>query len=136
MAASTPVATASLDVYAASLTFTGGLSGTVSGAQAPVGGSSNACGGGAVDVNVVFKGQNWGLNASASPYNGPGQYATGSGFSLLIASPTNDFWFATAGAATYSTGKALSIDVDVTNMMAGPGEPGSVAHITGTFSCG
>ena len=121
---------------AASLTFTGGLSGTVSGAQAPVGGSSNACGSGAVDVNVVFKGQNWGFNASASPFHGPGQYAAGSGFSLLIASPTNDLWFATGGTATYNSDKSLSIDVDVTNMMAGPGEPGSVAHIAGMFSCG
>lgn len=75
----------------------------------------------------------WNLGASADPYHGPGQYKVSSGFSLLLSSPSDDIWFSTAGTATYTDDKTLSVNVDITNGMA-PGLPD--AHISGSFSCG
>ncbi len=125
------------DVYAASLTFTGGLSGKVSGAQAPPSGASNACGSGSIDIGIVLNGQDWALDASASAFHGAGQYKAGLGseFDLMMWSPTNDIWTTTAGSATYNDGKSLHLDVDVTNLMAGPGEPNSTGHVSGSMSC-
>lgn len=136
--AATPSPSKSLDVYAASLVFTGGLSGNVSGAQVPPSQASHACGGGTVDVDVTLNGQVYALNASASAFHGPGQYKAGLGneFNLMIWSPTNDIWTTTSGSATYKDDKSLTIDADVTNMMAGPGEPNSIAHVSGSMSCG
>jgi hypothetical protein len=66
------------------------------------------------------------------PYRGPVQYKAGTEFELLMISPSNDYWFSTAGTATYRDGKSLSIDVDMTNGMA-PGVP--IAHVSGSLSC-
>ncbi len=136
--AATTSPSTSLDVYAASLVFTGGLSGKVNGAQAPPSQASHACGGGSVDVDVTLGGQVYALNGSASAFHGPGQYKAGLGseFNLMIWSPTNDIWTTTSGSATYKDDKSLAIDADLTNLMAGPGEPNSTAHVSGSMSCG
>jgi hypothetical protein len=133
----TPSSAKSVDTYAARLTFAGGLSGNVTGAQAPPSGSSNACGAGSIDVEVVLNGQNWALDATASAFHGPGEYKAGLGseFDLMMWSPTNDIWTTTAGSATYSDDKSLHLDVDVTNLMVGAGDPHSTAHVSGSISC-
>ncbi len=133
-AAATPSEAASTASYAASLTFTGGISATVNRAQAPQGGASNSCGNGTVDVDIVIKGRVWSLQASADTYRGPGQYKVGSGFSVMIHAPDDDLWFSTGGTATYNDDKSLSVDLTVTNLMV-PGGPGSTAHISGSFGC-
>jgi hypothetical protein len=129
-AIATPPAKAPTGVYAANLTFTGGLSGTVTEATGQSGGGS--CGGGAIKVDIPFDGGNWSLGASASSYHGPGQYKVPDAASLLLSAPNYDIWFSTAGTATYKDDKTLSLDVDMTNGMA-PGVP--VAHLSGTLSC-
>jgi hypothetical protein len=116
--------------YSANLTFTGGLSATVTQATGQSGGGS--CGGGAIKVDISLDGGNWTLGASAGSYHGPGQYKVPDGASLLLSAPNYDIWFSTAGTVTYRDDKTLSLDVDMTNGMA-PGVP--VAHLSGTLSC-
>jgi len=129
-AISTPPSKASAGGYSANLTFSGGLSGTVTQATAQSGNGS--CGGGAIKVEISLNGGDWSLGASAGPYHGPGQYKVPDGASLLLIAPTYDIWFSTAGTATYADDKTLSLDVDMTNGMA-PGVP--VAHLSGSLSC-
>jgi hypothetical protein len=97
--------------------------------------SSSACGVGTIDVGIVVKGQVWSLSATVNGYHGPGRYS-GSDFNLMLSSPGFDIWTSTSGAATYSANTSLSIDVGMTDLMAGPGEPGATAHISGSLSCG
>jgi len=133
--APTPSLSAPALVYSGQLTFSGGVSGKFT-VQAPSSGASSACGDGSIDVGVSIKGQVWDIDASASPFKGPGKYAADSNFQLLISTPTFDLWTATGGTVTYSSDRAASLNVSITNMMAGPGEPGANAHISGMLSCG
>ena len=120
--------------YSGHLTFTGGVSGTFA-VMAPSGGSGK-CGAGEVDVAVVIRGAEWDISASVSPFNGAGSYSVASGFGVLISTPSFDLWSSTGGTAVYASDRSVTVDIDITNMMAGPGEPGANAHITGTMSCG
>jgi hypothetical protein len=125
-----PSSKPSAGAYSANLTFTGGLSGTVTQAAAQSGGSS--CGGGSIKVDIALNGGTWSLGASAGSYHGPGQYQVPDAASLLLAAPNYDIWFSTGGTVTYKDDKTLSLDVDMTNGMA-PGVP--VAHLSGSLSC-
>jgi hypothetical protein len=117
--------------YTVNLTFSGGLSGRVT--QTKVVDSSD-CGIGKIDVEVIVHGQAWSLGASADSYHGSGRYKVPQ-FNLMLSSPTSDIWMSTSGTASYSTDTSLSVNVAITNLMAGPGEPGSTAHISGSIKC-
>jgi len=125
---------AATGAYLASLTFTGAISASVDRAQAPSAGSTNACGTGNVDVDVIIKGQTWSLNASANPYRGAVQYKAGTEFALMINAPDYDMWMSTGGIATYTDDKSLSLDVTMTNLMV-PEGPGTTAHLSGSLAC-
>jgi len=129
------VSPAPVIAYSGQLTMSGGVSGKFA-VVAPSGAASAGCGNGEVDVAIVVKGAAWNLNASASAYSGPGTYRVGDAFSILISTPSADLWFTTGGTAVYLSDRSVTINVDATNMMAGPGEPGANVHITGTMSCG
>ena len=118
--------------YAISLTLSGGQSGTATQAQPD---ANNACAAGNIDAGIVFNGQTWSLDARASDYHGPGQYSAPVDFALTLSTPSYDIWMSTGGSATYTSSTSLSVEVDMTNMMAGPGEPGANAHLSGTVSC-
>ncbi len=119
-------------MYAVHLTFSGGLATTVT--QTMVNSSSD-CGAGKMDIGIVVKGQVWTLGASVHGYHGPGRYGS-SDFVLMLSNPDSDIWISTSGEATYLGDTSLSVDVGVTNLMAGPGEPGANAHISGSVRCG
>jgi hypothetical protein len=127
----TPSPTPAQPTYAVHLTLTGGLTGTVT--QTRVNASSD-CATGKIDVDIVVRGQVWSLTASVDGYHGPGRYGY-LAFNLMLSTPTFDIWMSTGGSATYSGDTALSVSVSVTNLMAGPGEPGATAHISGSISC-
>ncbi len=133
--ATTPTPTALTLAYRANLTFTGGLSGTVTAAQAPPGASSNKCGDGGIDASITLGGQVLSLGASSSSYHGPGQYRAGSEAEVLVSTPSYDIWISTGGTVTYTSGTAMTLDIDITNGMVGAGAPGSTAHIVGSLSC-
>ena len=118
--------------YKIALTFSGGQSGTAVQAEPD---ATNACAPGNLDAGIVFKGQTWSLGARATGYHGPGQYSAPTNFTLTLSTPSYDMWMSTGGTATYTSGTSLSVEVDMTNLMAGPGEPGATAHISGTVSC-
>jgi hypothetical protein len=117
--------------YTVNLTFSGGLSGRVT--QTKVVDSSD-CGTGKIDVEIIVHGQAWSLGASAGSYHGPGRYKYPA-FNLMLSSPSSDIWMSTSGSASYTADTALSVDVGMTNLMAGPGEPGSTAHVSGSIKC-
>ena len=119
-------------VYTVHLTFSGGLATTVT--QTVVDSSSD-CSAGKIDIGIVVKGQVWTLGASVHNYHGPGRYGSAD-FVLMLSSPDYDIWMSNSGEATYAGDTSLSVDVGVTNLMAGPGEPGANAHISGSISCG
>ncbi len=96
--------------------------------------SSNACGGGSIDVEVSVHGQTWSLDASASPFRGSAQHKAGTEFTLMINTPDYDIWLSTAGTATYTGDKFVTVDVTMTDLMV-PEGPGTSAHLVGSFSC-
>jgi len=75
------------------------------------------------------------MSASVEGYHGPGSYAAGSAFNMMLSAPNYDIWMSAGGAASYAGDTSLTVDVTMTNLMAGPGEPGASAHIKGTISC-
>jgi hypothetical protein len=130
--AASPTPTSAQTAYTVHLTFSGGLATTVT--QTKVNANSG-CGAGRIDVDIVVNSQDWSLSASVDGYHGPGSYAAGSAFNLMLSAPNYDIWMSTSGAATYAGDTSLSVDVVMTNLMAGPGEPGASAHLKGTISC-
>jgi hypothetical protein len=117
--------------YTVNLTFSGGLSGRVT--QTKVVDFSD-CGTGKIDIEIIVHGQAWSLGASADSYHGPGRYKSPA-FNLMLSTPSSDIWMSTSGSATYTADTSLTVDVGMTNLMAGPGEPGSTAHISGSIKC-
>jgi len=119
--------------YAVHLALSGGLATTVT--QTKVDANSD-CSAGKIDVGIVVNGQIWSLTASVDGYHGPGRYSVGSDFNLTLNSPNYDIWMSTSGSATYLGDTSLSVDVVMTDLMAGPGEPGATAHVSGSVACG
>jgi hypothetical protein len=117
--------------YAVHLTFSGGLSAAVTKVQID---PSSSCAAGKISVGIIYKGQAWSMSATVNGYHGPGSYDASS-FNLMLYTPSYDIWMSTSGSATYSAETSLSVSVDITNLMAGPGEPGATAHVSGTISC-
>jgi len=118
--------------YSVHLALTGGLTGTIGQVQVD---SNSGCSASRIDVNVVYRGQVWAMGVSVTGYRGPGSYPVTSGFNVMLSTPSYDIWMSTSGSATYAADTSLTVNVGMTNLMAGPGEPGATAHISGTISC-
>ena len=128
--------------YAANLTFTGSLAGTVTQGKAPS--ATPACGDqvGHILLGVTLNGHDYNLLVTNGGYKGPGKYTLGdlsSATSVLFsdgASGGTTIYVSASGTVTYTSAKSISIDADLTGGdIKGGSSPNLSAHLSGSASC-
>ncbi len=116
-------------VYAAHLTFSGGISGTTTTVRVD---GSNKCAPGSLTLTVLLNKKAWQVSVSVDGYSGPATYKNAN---VFIIAPNGDFWMAPVTTATFASDTSLTVDASIDNLFAGPGEPGSRARVRGTMAC-
>lgn len=131
---------ATLPGFAASLTFTGSLTGTTTQSMSPKNFIASDCGGGIISVGVTLNGHDYVLGVINGNYGGPKTYTLdGANSIVLVAFDDVQYGGATvytakSGQMTYKSEKSITIDAELAGPVVGP-SAGLSAHISGSASC-
>ena len=132
---------ATLPGFAASLTFTGSLTGTTTQSMSPKNFIASDCGGGIISVGVTLNGHDYALQVLNVTYGGPKTYTLGDAATSTVVVAFDDVQYggatvytAKSGQMTYKSEKSITIDAELAGPLVGPGA-GLSAHISGSASC-